>query len=96
MATLLEPTVIQDALSRLDGWIGDTNQISRTVQLTDQQHAAAERRVMEAANAMNHHPDIERLGGATSFVLSTHSAGGVTELDVALAERIDAILAEEK
>jgi 4a-hydroxytetrahydrobiopterin dehydratase len=45
-------------------------------------------KVAEAADAMNHHPDV-RLGyGTVGFELSSHDAGGVTERDVRLARKI--------
>ena len=48
-------------------------------------------RVAEAADAMNHHPDV-RLGyGSVAFELSSHDAGGVTERDVELATRIQSL-----
>ena len=41
-----------------------------------------------AAESMNHHPDV-RLGyGTVAFTLNSHDAGGVTERDVRLAQRI--------
>ncbi|KOV21199.1 pterin-4-alpha-carbinolamine dehydratase [Streptomyces sp. XY431] len=51
--------------------------------------------VAEAAEAMDHHPDIDIRWRTLRFVLSTHSAGGLTALDLALAARIDAALAAE-
>lgn len=49
--------------------------------------------IAEAAEAMDHHPDIDIRWRRLHLELSTHSAGGrVTALDVALAERIDAIV----
>src|SRR6185312_1940568 len=48
-------------------------------------------RVAEAADAMNHHPNV-RLGyGSVAFELSSHDAGGVTERDVELATRIQSL-----
>lgn len=45
-------------------------------------------RVGEAAESMNHHPDV-RLGyGTVGFRLSSHDAGGVTTRDLRLAARI--------
>ena len=95
MANLLDAARVNDELSRLDGWTGDTSQITKTVQLTDQQHDAVRTNVLNAADAMNHHPDIGRDADRTTFTLSTHSAGGVTELDVALAAEIDNVLRQE-
>jgi 4a-hydroxytetrahydrobiopterin dehydratase len=49
--------------------------------------------IAAAAEEMDHHPDIDIRWRRLRLALSTHSAGGrVTELDVALAERIDAIV----
>lgn len=47
--------------------------------------------VAKVADELNHHPDI-RLGyGSVAFELSSHDAGGVTERDLELAARIEAI-----
>jgi 4a-hydroxytetrahydrobiopterin dehydratase len=45
-------------------------------------------RVAEAADAMNHHPDVTVGYGRLTFALSSHDAGGVTSRDVTLARRI--------
>jgi 4a-hydroxytetrahydrobiopterin dehydratase len=48
--------------------------------------------VADAANEANHHPDILVHGYKhVRLTLSTHSEGGITENDCALAERIDAL-----
>ena len=47
----------------------------------------------EAAESMDHHPDIDIRWRRLHLELSTHSAGGrITDLDVVLAQRIDAIV----
>ena len=49
-------------------------------------------RVAEIAEQRNHHPDILVHGwNNVRLTLSTHSKGGLTELDFALAERIDTL-----
>ncbi len=49
--------------------------------------------VAEAANAANHHPDILVHGYKhVRLTLSTHSAGGITENDLALAGMIDGLI----
>jgi 4a-hydroxytetrahydrobiopterin dehydratase len=49
-------------------------------------------RVAEAAEAANHHPDITVHGyNKVKLVLSSHSAGGITEADFELAGRLDAL-----
>ncbi len=50
-------------------------------------------RVAAEAEQANHHPDILIHGwNRLRLTLSTHSAGGVTEADLALAGRIEALL----
>jgi 4a-hydroxytetrahydrobiopterin dehydratase len=49
-------------------------------------------RIADAAEELDHHPDIDIRWCRLTFVLTTHSAGGLTELDLLLAERIDAIV----
>jgi 4a-hydroxytetrahydrobiopterin dehydratase len=46
--------------------------------------------VAEAAEAANHHPDIFVHGwNQVQLTLSTHSEGGLTDSDFAMAEQID-------
>ena len=92
MATLLDAHMIEDALTNLPEWTGGPEHLTRTVKLTDDQHAEVERRIMVSADAMNHHPDIERTDDETRFVVTTHSEGGVTELDIALASEINTVV----
>ena len=87
MATLLDDRLVADAMENLDDWTGDASQISRTVTVDDPDTLLAA--VAEAADAADHHPEVRREDGTLTFVLWTHSAGGVTELDIALAARIN-------
>jgi 4a-hydroxytetrahydrobiopterin dehydratase len=51
-------------------------------------------RVAEAAESAGHHPDILVHGyDRVRLTLSTHSQGGITEADLALARRIDGLAA---
>ncbi len=50
--------------------------------------------VAEAAEASDHHPDIDIRYTTLTFTLSTHSAGGVTAKDLDLAGRIDRLVAD--
>ena len=47
--------------------------------------------VAEVAEEEEHHPDIDIRYNKVRLVLSTHSKGGLTDLDFALAERIDTL-----
>ena len=49
-------------------------------------------RVAEVAEAANHHPDILVHGWSkVRLTLSTHSEGGITAADLALAQQLDAV-----
>ncbi len=48
-------------------------------------------RISEIAEEEGHHPDIHIFYNKVLLELSTHSAGGLTEKDFALAEKIDEI-----
>jgi len=87
MATLLDDNLVADALTGLSEWTGTHDRISRTVTVEDTESLLTA--VNEAADSLDHHPEISRDGNAVTFTLWTHSAGGVTELDIALASRID-------
>ena len=50
-------------------------------------------RVALKAEAMDHHPEWSNVYNRVEVLLATHDAGGVTELDVALAKFIDAAAA---
>jgi 4a-hydroxytetrahydrobiopterin dehydratase len=75
-------------------WRRDGDAIVRDVELDGFKAAMAlANRVADAADDANHHPDI--LIHDYKHVrlrLSTHSAGGITENDFALAETIDGLI----
>jgi 4a-hydroxytetrahydrobiopterin dehydratase len=47
-------------------------------------------RVALLAEKMDHHPEWVNVYGRVDVTLSTHTAGGVTEKDIALARKMDA------
>ncbi len=85
----------QDLDTRLadSAWDRDGPSIAREWQLTDFAAAIAfVDRVAAEAQAANHHPDIHLHGwNKVRLELSTHSQGGVTEADLDMARRIDAL-----
>lgn len=96
MADLLEADALLAALAALDDWKGDPLVLTRTVELASFPAAVAVvDRVAEVAEELDHHPDIDIRSRTLTFRLSTHSAGGVTQRDVDLAQRIEAILADQ-
>jgi 4a-hydroxytetrahydrobiopterin dehydratase len=94
MTTLLDDDRVQAALEELTGWERDGDAIVRTAKLPSFPAAIeAVRAVAEIAEARNHHPDIDIRWRTLTFRCSTHSAGGITDLDIDLASQIDHVLA---
>ena len=88
--TLLTGPEIADALDALPGWGGDTNDVRcRYRAPTFPAAVGFVDAVAVAAEAVDHHPDIDIRWREVLFVLSSHSEGGVTELDLQLATTID-------
>jgi 4a-hydroxytetrahydrobiopterin dehydratase len=94
MATLLSTDELPNRLATLHGWSGDATGITRTVELpTFPAAIEVVNRVAQVAEEMNHHPDIDIRWRTLRFTCATHSAGGVTDLDIELARHIDEIVA---
>ena len=90
---LLGSTDLEAQLTALPGWTFEDGRLVRTVRLADFAEALGlVVRVGEEAEAMNHHPDVDLRYDVVRFALWTHVAGGVTQYDVELAHRIDALL----
>ena len=89
----LSPDDLAAALSGLPLWSGDTDGIRRSVQLPGFPDAvAALVRIGFVAEQLDHHPDVDLRWRTLHLTLVSHSAGGVTELDLDLARRIDTLL----
>lgn len=95
MAERLSDIAIQRELGNLPGWSRRGEVITKTFQfrnfLTGIDFVAA---IAKAAEAADHHPDIDIRYTKVICTLSTHSAGGVTQKDLDMARKID--LAQEK
>ncbi len=95
MARWLGDEELVRQLGGLPGWAGDSLGIGRSYELPD--FVTAIRAVDEmavVAEEMNHHPDIDIRWRRLDLTLSTHDAGGVTQLDIELAHRIHEIARE--
>ncbi|GAA0604544.1 4a-hydroxytetrahydrobiopterin dehydratase [Sporichthya brevicatena] len=90
MVALLSEDDVTAGLADLNGWTGDTAEIRRSYAAPDFPTAIRlVDAVAVAAEEMDHHPDMDIRWRTVHFTISTHSAGGVTELDLALARKID-------
>ena len=90
--TKLSDTEVQAWLRKNPGWALEGGMIRRTYAFKDFRVAMAfVNKVADAANAADHHPDIDIRYSKVTLALVTHDAGGLTQRDVALAERADTV-----
>lgn len=91
MSQTLSPA---ETVAALPGWTvapGDRPAINRALKFPDFSTAFAfMTRVALKAETMDHHPEWSNVYNRVEVLLTTHDAGGVTELDVTLARFIDA------
>ena len=88
MAEKLTGSERREALAALSGWneVEGRDAIARSFQFDDFTAAFAfMARCALAAERMDHHPEWFNVYNRVEVTLATHSAGGVTELDVQLA-----------
>ncbi len=87
---LLSESEIQNQLKSLKGWQLVGKEIKKQFVLKDFVHAMGfVNSVALLAEKAGHHPDIDIRWNKVTLVLSTHSAGGLTENDFNLAKEIE-------
>jgi 4a-hydroxytetrahydrobiopterin dehydratase len=92
MATLLTTTEREAALAKLAHWqpVAGRDAISRQYQFSNFSEAFGwMTRVAMVAEQLDHHPEWHNVYRTVTVTLSTHDAGGLTGLDVKLAEAMD-------
>jgi 4a-hydroxytetrahydrobiopterin dehydratase len=96
MAQKLSPEARKTALAKIGGWsdVKDRDAITRKFTFKDFREAFAfMTAVAEIAEKMNHHPEWLNIYKTVEVTLSTHDAGGLTDLDIKLAEAMDKLAA---
>ncbi len=87
---LLSDIEIQRELNASAGWSRRGDAIVKTYEFTTFTDAIAwVNRVAGAAEAANHHPDLDIRFRMVAASLSTHDSGGVTVRDFAMARAMD-------
>ena len=87
----------QTALHQLHGWaeVEDRDAIRKSYHFSTFSEAwGFLSRIALAAEKMDHHPEIFNVYNRVEIILSTHDAGGLSELDIKLAQAIDEIAPE--
>jgi 4a-hydroxytetrahydrobiopterin dehydratase len=76
------------------GWTGSTEKLSRSIEFADFPTAVEfVNRLAPRCEELDHHPDLGLRWRWVDIAWSTHSAGGVTDLDLTLAGFTDEIAA---
>jgi 4a-hydroxytetrahydrobiopterin dehydratase len=76
------------------GWTGTTDGLARSIEFADFPTAVEFiNRLAPQCEHLDHHPDLSLRWRWVDIVLSTHSAGGVTDLDATLAGFVDEVAA---
>jgi len=89
---LLSDDEVQARQAELEGWERRGDAIAKTFKCGD--FVGSVRFVdalVEPAEAMGHHPDLEISWNEVTVSLTTHAEGGLTENDFELAERIEEV-----
>lgn len=82
---------LASALEGLYGWSVQQGQLCKQYEYADFKLAMAfVNRIADAAEAADHHPDMDIRYNKVTVALSTHSEGGITRKDVDLAREIEA------
>jgi 4a-hydroxytetrahydrobiopterin dehydratase len=94
MTTVLTGAEVLQALQNLPGWTVNGAAIARTFEFPNFVEAMGfVNRIAEAAEAMNHHPDITINYNKVKLTLISHDSGGVTQRDLRMAGKINEISA---
>jgi 4a-hydroxytetrahydrobiopterin dehydratase len=90
MSAVLSDAEIQQALQKLPGWSKNGHAIERHFQFANFVQAMEfVNQIAEAAEAVNHHPDIHISYNKVTMVLVSHDSGGVTQRDIRMAGKIN-------
>ena len=93
MSDLLEDDDLQAALRKCPEWEIEKKTITRVVEFEDFSDAIDfVNGVAEIVEEAQHHPEIIIRHTRVLLKLTTHDAGGVTDADIELAQRIDNLL----
>src|SRR5688572_19188645 len=83
---------VESALASLPGWARENDALTRTFTLPSFSDAMRfVNHVADEAERADHHPDMMISYRRVTFRLSSHDAGGITQRDIRLAARIDAL-----
>lgn len=90
MSTVLSDADVEQALQQIPGWKRNGKAIERVFQFESFVQAMEfVNHIAEAAEAVNHHPDILINYNKVTLTLISHDSGGITQRDLKMAGRIN-------
>lgn len=89
---LLDDAETEKRLGELDGWERSGDAITKTFERGDFVGSVKfVDSLVEPAEALNHHPDLEISWDKVKVTITNHAEGGLTPSDFELAAKIDAL-----
>lgn len=90
MSELLDEDALASALKKCPLWEHEGDGITRTIEFEEFMEGIDFVNLLaEVADEAQHHPDILVRYDKVTLTLTTHDAGGITDADIELAQRID-------
>lgn len=90
MSDLLDENELESALKKHPDWEIEGNALTRTVEFEEFMEGIDFVNLLaDVAEEAQHHPDITINYTRVTISLTTHDAGGITEADLELAQRVD-------
>ena len=90
MSDLLDASELDEALKKCPEWEPEGKSITRSMEFEEFNDAIDfVNDLAEIAEKAQHHPDILICYNKVTLTLTTHDAGGLTERDIELAQRVD-------
>jgi 4a-hydroxytetrahydrobiopterin dehydratase len=92
MADKLTDNEVEEAIADLDGWRIENGKLDRHFKFANFIQAFSfMTSVAIEAEKMDHHPEWGNVYNKVSVQLITHDAGGITQLDIDLAKKMNAL-----
>jgi 4a-hydroxytetrahydrobiopterin dehydratase len=92
MADKLTDNEVEEAIADLDGWKIENGKLDRHFKFANFIQAFSfMTSVAIEAEKMDHHPEWGNVYNKVSVQLITHDAGGITQLDIDLAKKMNAL-----
>ncbi len=91
---VLQPNQSEEYIERIPGWEVEEDHLRRVFVFVDFVEAFNfMTRVADISEELDHHPDWANSWNKVDITITNHQAGGITEIDFVLCERINGLVA---